>query len=711
MTVRDAKQALDGARRGTADYSSKLLAYRDALRGQQGAQQSWISQSKQMRQAALGQVDSARRQLDGFLKATAGMKLNGAQQQALAAFQQNYSNQLDRQAASELNLGRARRGQVAVIGAQEAALGKLARTAGGANIARTISTRFEAPKDVGNVAAAASRALQAGVRPASVKVAASTGSAVADIRALNALVLREKRLRVTESGVAGVIGRLGTVVGLKLPTKTQRVVAAGIGATLAGIQTVVAKRVPPKTATVTANVGQALSGISSVISLMAGIQSVTRTITILTKHVGKAQGGINFATGGPTPDKITAASARANQVPVARAQGKFSRPTFLVGEEDKPEFVIATNPAYRADNLRYLGMAADALGVQMAARGYDGSRGGNPNQLIGKVPAKYFYAGVDVAGVQTLTDNLGQRTRTKKHPKGSAQYQRMVHNLHQLKIAQGRIEGLNIDQETNRQLMENDAHRGPRGDFRSWKKHLLKRGGAITSLIGHLRKAIKFAPPGIYTKQLESQLAVARGVQGDMAGTQFQEAGTAPQSLDDFIKRDVRLSGALPGLKLALAKAGSTETPDDDIAAHKALADFYRDQVIPSIHNTGNDTELLTEAYDALSQELPSGSGGAGAGSADLQAQLDQANSNLAIARGEAATNAAYAMVAGGPGDIGTGVYHSARAAAEAGPSIQFNIQTLHPGDPGTLRAIGDAAASGFGYQGARRNPRLKTGL
>mgnify|MGYP007112004250 CR=1 FL=1 len=33
-------------------------------------------------------------------------------------------------------------------------------------------------------------------------------------------------------------------------------------------------------------------------------------------------------------------------------------------------------------------------------------------------------------------------------------------------------------------------------------------------------------------------------------------------------------------------------------------------------------------------------------------------------------------------------------------------LLTLHPGDPRTLRAIGDAAVGGIGYQGASPSPR-----
>lgn len=55
---------------------------------------------------------------------------------------------------------------------------------------------------------------------------------------------------------------------------------------------------------------------------------------------------------------------------VAAARGgKFNRPTLLAGDEDRSEFVIATNPAYRKSNLGHLQSAASALGVDVAAKG------------------------------------------------------------------------------------------------------------------------------------------------------------------------------------------------------------------------------------------------------------------------------------------------------------------------------------------------------
>lgn len=76
----------------------------------------------------------------------------------------------------------------------------------------------------------------------------------------------------------------------------------------------------------------------------------------------RAEGGPvlgGYAQGG---EPIPAASFAG--APTRRSMGgRFSRPTYLVGEENRPEFVIATNPRYRKANLQYLRMAAGALGV------------------------------------------------------------------------------------------------------------------------------------------------------------------------------------------------------------------------------------------------------------------------------------------------------------------------------------------------------------
>lgn len=101
-----------------------------------------------------------------------------------------------------------------------------------------------------------------------------------------------------------------------------------------------------------------------------------RTVTVKVKtQTAGAEGGA-FASGGvfaaASGYTIDSAYKSASRRPTHRAAGKFSEPTLLVGEENRPEYVIATNPAYRSANIGYLASAAGDLGfniVKAAASG------------------------------------------------------------------------------------------------------------------------------------------------------------------------------------------------------------------------------------------------------------------------------------------------------------------------------------------------------
>lgn len=81
----------------------------------------------------------------------------------------------------------------------------------------------------------------------------------------------------------------------------------------------------------------------------------------------------------------------------------------------------------------------------------------------------------------------------------------------------------------------------------------------------------------------------------------------------------------------------------------------------------------------------------------DLQARLDQAELRAAVARRAQALSDSFLKTITGLGDLGSG-----------SPIV---INTLHPGDPATLRAIAGAAAAGFGLQGYTPSPRTEPGL
>lgn len=84
---------------------------------------------------------------------------------------------------------------------------------------------------------------------------------------------------------------------------------------------------------------------------------------------------------------------------------------------------------------------------------------------------------------------------------------------------------------------------------------------------------------------------------------------------------------------------------------------------------------------------------------ADLQAQIDQQRARADLAEQNARLNAQALATFSGPNDIGTGW-----------GGVNLTVNTLHPGDPRTLTAIGQAAAAGFGFQGGISSPRTAVG-
>lgn len=135
---------------------------------------------------------------------------------------------------------------------------------------------------------------------------------------------------------------------------------------------------------------------------------------------------------------------------------------------------------------------------------------------------------------------------------------------------------------------------------------------------------------------------------------------------------------------------------------------------------------MLTQAYGTLqgyesaaaslmaAGAVDTGTGGGspsdpGGISPDAQAQIDQLNRNLATQTYATGVANAALSTFGGSGDIGEGGYANAWGAAQGGPNII--IQTLHPGDPQTLAAIGDAATKGMALQSFVTSPRLAVNI
>lgn len=142
---------------------------------------------------------------------------------------------------------------------------------------------------------------------------------------------------------------------------------------------------------------------------------------------------------------------------------------------------------------------------------------------------------------------------------------------------------------------------------------------------------------------------------------------------------------------------------------------------LPNDASTAAANDELTQDYGILSgiTQGSTGAGGSTPGSstatpagvtADQAAQLAQVQQQLVAQTRATGLSEAAVRAFGSSGDIGSGGYANAYSSATgSGPTIVIN--TLHPGDPATLQAIGDAATAGQGFQTSIPSSRLTVNI
>lgn len=321
---------------------------------------------------------------------------------------------LNKVGAADSNIARAKKGMVDLGAQAEQAVGNLARQA--PKLAVKISTKFEDPKDAAAVARRASAALKSGT-PKNVvtKAAIDSGSAKNTLRELNAAKITPKRLKIISEGGKPALAQLRNIVGTKLAPKVLRVLENGVLTTKGKIKALEALGIAPKTARILADdkatgkvkrvmtlrigdmeftidatddatpkvnavrglsgqvIGTAIFNIRGVKTGFWGAGGIGGTINVgvrTPRPRGKADGGYAFAEGGFASTPNIRQQMRAEQTAILSGSQplvsrKVNKPTLLVGEEATPEFVIATNPAYRLRNQKYAAQAARAVGLDV----------------------------------------------------------------------------------------------------------------------------------------------------------------------------------------------------------------------------------------------------------------------------------------------------------------------------------------------------------
>ena len=267
------------------------------------------------------------------------------------------------------------------------------------------------------------------------------------------------------------------------------------------------------------------------------------------------------------------------------------------------------------------------------------------------------------------------------------------------------IERLNTLQENDRTRMVTASQRG---DATAWGAARTRRGSTLDKLRALYARAVRYAKPGSnFAAELEGKLA---GVEGDIAaaaGEEFEQEETEGQKLVREASERLFETGmtdeeraGLAGIDAEGALAELTDTLDDDRAAAGRRYGFFENilRAVQADPARGGDAAVadiagqLKAAKDSLSSLVGDKNAGP-----DLQAQLDQAREEVRIAQRESQINSrALSVFQGWNGGQ---------------PQIVQNIYTLHPGDPATQRAVGDAAVAGMSYQATQTSPRTNLGF
>jgi hypothetical protein len=192
---------------------------------------------------------------------------------------------------------------------------------------------------------------------------------------VNGVHVTQKELKLIHSGDIQTIAALAKVNGIPMPAKLLKLLGDN-SAALTAHQQVDALSDISKSLTINSNVGSVISAVGALAFAVGGIPS-SKTVSISEQeHIIKthATGGLMTAAGGISNDPVLRDKQRRAAItaisrPVSRTQtgGLFTKPTYLVGEENRPEFVIATNPAYRKQNEIYLAHAAREFGMNLTA--------------------------------------------------------------------------------------------------------------------------------------------------------------------------------------------------------------------------------------------------------------------------------------------------------------------------------------------------------
>jgi chemotaxis protein histidine kinase CheA len=403
---------------GTEQYKQALINLRYAQQQSTAAQEAWTQAANEQKGAADQQIKAAKanvserqKNVDKLREEIQRYRDMGvpvdqlkdkyeklAQAQSMLRGEQGVLQQaMDRATLGALNQQRALKMLPPIAADAAKVVGDLTRSLGKDKVAK-IALKFPDARQAQKVMGSLNKAIQSGTpKSRAFSVVANSKDAEQALRRLNRIRLTPKRLAIIESGgtkavrmIEQITGKkipkklvpiveqggpralavLRDIFGYKLPKKTQHIEQKGAPAVLTMLGAIAKKVLPNKTFKVAAKDG-ASSILRNVLGYLASLHD--KTVNVTTVHRDRGGGSFKIAQGGYSGAVMDREAKQANNIPADMSErtrgGRYQRPTFLVGEENRPEFVIATNPAYREKNVAHWMQAAKALGIPGFATG------------------------------------------------------------------------------------------------------------------------------------------------------------------------------------------------------------------------------------------------------------------------------------------------------------------------------------------------------
>lgn len=314
--------------------------------------------------------------------------------QALA--ERNIRNAKNDQLLASLNIARAQE-RLPAIGTESAraaraaadAFGEVQRRARGVTgkkITNTIATKYDDPQKAAKVGAQAAAALRRGARGGSVlSIVANTKNVDMAIARLKSADLGVKVLRMVEKGGDGVAAKLRRLTGIKIPAKDVKTFEKGGKQALDMLNRIRGRNIPTKDARVRPDDGGARSMLDSIFGKLDSldgktartyVKNTTENVTI--NRVKKFFGDDGAASGrGPSSGYKTTlvGEGGAHEWRVNNKSGEVER---LGGPQFRQltpnDYIIPTEPKYRARGRKLLSMVAEDLNIPAYASGVAGAR-------------------------------------------------------------------------------------------------------------------------------------------------------------------------------------------------------------------------------------------------------------------------------------------------------------------------------------------------